>query len=685
MNRIAKSILTLVRYGERSGGDYHAISNQVWLWNIALTLAMMPLIGVLFVLYGHLMPGQRWNYLISYISVPVGFVTLQISLFWWGNAQSLSRRTLALHGLIFSDCAMIWLFCMLVGAAGGIHFIFPAALALPFYFFRREIQVRAWLIKGIWVAAIAGQFIFALLYLSDAAAWRSLPNQVTQIARYTIFALAGVIAVIWVVYFWWQLKVTARILKVWDQVSQFGLTPEFTGLERKKEILFNRALAINVLYNMIIATGVILAFGLIAVLKNEGHLLYFGYFYLPTFWSIGAIIMFILWQRKRNHSLFINPKRSSGLEYFAYSISLLLIYCMGIMLPMRTMFFLYALALIALLPIIPNRRRLDIFLKPFFGLVTIGVFGLIGLWHDHNLPVTNLPEWVIWPTAVIMSIGAGLLIYLVGTYIATESDKSESALEVAHAESEKLLLNILPAQVSHELKSRGHTIPREYSSATVLFTDFVGFTRIAERLTAVELVRELDQCFSYFDNVAHKYGLEKLKTIGDAYMAAGGIPIENRTHPIDCALAALEIQSFMNQMKDIKEHQGLPYWELRLGMHTGPLVAGVVGEKKFAYDVWGDTVNTASRMESSGEPGAINISRELYEQLRFLFLCKYRGKVYAKNKGEIEMYFLHGLKPKFSIEGGGRVPNAKFKDIYEKIKRGARLIEKRTIQDREAV
>jgi class 3 adenylate cyclase len=251
-------------------------------------------------------------------------------------------------------------------------------------------------------------------------------------------------------------------------------------------------------------------------------------------------------------------------------------------------------------------------------------------------------------------------------------------LTVERDKSEKLLLNILPASVADELKARGAAEPVHFASVTVLFTDFVGFTKIAERLSPTELVGELDKCFSYFDAVAQKYGLEKLKTIGDAYMAAGGIPVVNSTHAFDCALAALEVQAFMNQMKSIKEQQGYPYWELRLGMHTGPLVAGVVGERKFAYDVWGDTVNTASRMESSGVAGSINISKELRDEIHFLFKCEHRGKVYAKNKGEIDMFFLHGIKEKFSIDGAGRVPNQEFKLVYERIRHGARLARRET-------
>lgn len=153
-------------------------------------------------------------------------------------------------------------------------------------------------------------------------------------------------------------------------------------------------------------------------------------------------------------------------------------------------------------------------------------------------------------------------------------------------------------------------------------------------------------------------------------MCAGGLPTPNKTHAIDCCLAALEIQSFMNQMKEIKHQQGFDYWELRLGMNTGPLVAGVVGHKKFAYDVWGDTVNTASRLESSGVPGKINISATTYAAVKDLFHCEHRGQITAKNKGGIDMYFLYGVKPELSVNNEGRVPNKRFREIYKTIMKG---------------
>ncbi|MCB1178025.1 MAG: GAF domain-containing protein, partial [Leptospiraceae bacterium] len=230
--------------------------------------------------------------------------------------------------------------------------------------------------------------------------------------------------------------------------------------------------------------------------------------------------------------------------------------------------------------------------------------------------------------------------------------------------SEKLLLNILPRNIAEELKQTNQVKPVYFHSVSVLFTDFKGFTKIAEKLTPEELVNELDACFSQYDKISERYNLEKLKTIGDSYMCVGGLPIQNNTHHIDVCLAALEIQDFMNQMKSIRESLGIPYWELRLGIHSGPVMAGIVGEKKFQYDIWSDTVNTASRMESSGEPGKINISGATYEIVKEFFECEYRGKVEAKNKGDLDMYFLFRLKEDYSKDENGRVPNEKLMELY---------------------
>ena len=210
--------------------------------------------------------------------------------------------------------------------------------------------------------------------------------------------------------------------------------------------------------------------------------------------------------------------------------------------------------------------------------------------------------------------------------------------------SDELLLNILPEEVAEELKDKGYADAKLFDEVTVLFTDFKGFTAISEKLTPKELVKDLNECFSAFDHIMQKYDIEKIKTIGDAYMAAGGLPTPNNTHAEDVVNAAFEIRQFIEEGKARKIAQNLPYFEIRIGVHTGPIVAGIVGVKKFAYDIWGDTVNTASRMESSGEPGKVNISGSTYALVKDKFSCEYRGKVYAKNKGEIDMYFVEELK-----------------------------------------
>ncbi len=228
---------------------------------------------------------------------------------------------------------------------------------------------------------------------------------------------------------------------------------------------------------------------------------------------------------------------------------------------------------------------------------------------------------------------------------------------------DNLLLNILPVSIAKELKEYGFVQPVYYKSATIVFTDFVGFTQISEKLTPEELVAELDKLFSIFDHVMDKYSLEKLKTIGDGYMFAGGIPTANNTHAMKCVLAAIEIQERMKFVNEEKIKINKPIFELRIGVNTGPIMAGVVGEKKFAYDVWGDAVNLASRMESSGETGRVNISYSTYQSVKDYFEIEARGKIFAKSKGAVTMYFVQRLKPEMSADEKGLVANEKFREL----------------------
>jgi class 3 adenylate cyclase len=239
-----------------------------------------------------------------------------------------------------------------------------------------------------------------------------------------------------------------------------------------------------------------------------------------------------------------------------------------------------------------------------------------------------------------------------------------SQLETERRKSDKLLLNILPPKIAEELKQNGKVKPVHYESASILFTDFKDFTKLAEQLTPEELVDELDYCFSYFDMVTETHNLEKLKTIGDSYMCVAGIPTPNPTHAIDAVLAALQIQAFMGWRRQEKIQNNQSYFEIRLGIHSGSLLAGVIGKKKFSYDVWGDAVNIASRLESSSLPGAINISQATFELVKDFFECEHRGKIAAKNKGDIDMYFVNRIKNHLSFDSVGLLPNDEFNALY---------------------
>lgn len=235
--------------------------------------------------------------------------------------------------------------------------------------------------------------------------------------------------------------------------------------------------------------------------------------------------------------------------------------------------------------------------------------------------------------SILVGLG-GSLIFLIVLY------RQRNKVSKARKRSDELLLNILPTEVADELKEKGSADAKHFDEVTVMFTDFKGFTQISERLSPTELVNEIHSCFKAFDNIISNHNIEKIKTIGDAYMCAGGLPVTNTSHAEDVVLAALEIQQFMEQHLSERKNSGKETFEIRIGIHTGPVVAVIVEIKKYSYDIWGDTVNIASRMESSGEAGKVNISTTTYEQVKNKFHCTYRGKISAKNNGEIDMYFV---------------------------------------------
>lgn len=232
-----------------------------------------------------------------------------------------------------------------------------------------------------------------------------------------------------------------------------------------------------------------------------------------------------------------------------------------------------------------------------------------------------------------LGIGIAVLLTALSLFIF----RSNKKLSIEKQKSEDLLLNILPSEVAQELKENGKAAARYYDNVTVLFTDFVGFTLLSEKLSPQQLVNELHQCFMAFDEIISKHNIEKIKTIGDAYLAVAGLPIADAKHAENVVTAALEINTFMLARK---QQLGDMTFRVRIGINSGSIVAGIVGVKKFAYDIWGDTVNTAARMEQNGEAGKVNISQSTYELVKNDFSVEYRGKINAKNKGDIDMYFV---------------------------------------------
>jgi adenylate cyclase len=241
-----------------------------------------------------------------------------------------------------------------------------------------------------------------------------------------------------------------------------------------------------------------------------------------------------------------------------------------------------------------------------------------------------------------------------------ELDRARHAADAERQKSEQLLLNILPPTIAEELKANQRVRPRFSDSVTILFADFKNFTRLTETLEPASLLQQLDEYFSVFDEICARWRMEKLKTVGDAYIAVGGLPEANRTHVLDATIAALQIQDQMAKFNRQRERLRLPLWEVRIGINTGPVICGVVGRHKFTYDIWGNTVNVAERMEAAGAAGRVNVSESTWQHLQQRFETEPRGTAEIKGKGPMRMYFIDRIKPEYSADAAGLLPNEQF-------------------------
>lgn len=519
--------------------------------------------------------------------------------------------------------------------------IFPL-LALPLLFARISRMMIAFY-EGVFVViAVATTAI-----VHESAALMPLPAFMESALAWVNVVITGVFAIIVAIYAGWKYDLAVKAQDSWKLVSRFGTGRAQNPQEVKTIVLANISIYIDlsVLISVVIFT---------LAIYWKGYVPYV-YFVPPAIISALILLIFV-WVRLRG-------KPGEGMMFIIFLLSLTNGFILSIVLgeAFNVHYFFYATLVVPYFVFNSTQKKWIVACT----LASVS-FIFATFWYFHNYPpLAPPPETAInniIKNYVRLSIN-GFVVAAIATiayYFWRESDLIEDNLEIARKKSDDLLLNILPQEVATELKHKGTTIPRFYDNASVLFTDFVGFTAIAEKMSAEDLVGELDRCFSYFDGIMRRYNLEKIKTIGDSYMAASGIPEPSATHAVDCVLAALEISSFMDGLKQEKLAAGRESWDLRIGIHSGPLVAGVVGEKKFAYDCWGDTVNTASRMESSGSPGRVNVSRQTWELVKEYFEGEYRGKVYAKRKGEIEMYFVDRLKPDFADRDNDKAPSVDF-------------------------
>ena len=249
--------------------------------------------------------------------------------------------------------------------------------------------------------------------------------------------------------------------------------------------------------------------------------------------------------------------------------------------------------------------------------------------------VKNRARWIGGLFAIIM---------LIAIWSSIREYKNRKTIAAEKKKSDNLLLNILPKETADELKSTGKALPKNYDTVSVLFTDFAGFTRLSEKMDPSEVLRNLETMFSKFDEIAEQNNMERIKTIGDGYMCAGGLPLPNDDNAIKAVITGLEFLKATAAFNNEQKKAGMALWNLRIGINTGPVVAGVIGVKKFAYDIWGDTVNLASRAESHGIESQLNITENTYNKVKDIFECEHRGEIEVKSLGKVNMYIVKGYK-----------------------------------------
>ena len=407
----------------------------------------------------------------------------------------------------------------------------------------------------------------------------------------------------------------AALRALWERISSLGIVDELPGEQRR-----------NRLTNQSAVIGVVSCGAFAAVYALAGPL-----FFRPMMANVVTVALMIV-------ALALGKSGARTLAKVAVLVPVNLVVVVASMLLGGRVGFVYYLFLFpAVAFLLFSEKQWLLRLSFVFLSAACCVVALV-----VPPPVTASAVAITPAAARVIDVLSALLVIatvvLIVHLFTGDTMRAEARLAEEHARSERLLLNILPGAISARLKEHGESIADGFAEVTVLFADLVGFTELSQRMTPAELVEMLNRTFTAFDELAERLGVEKIKTIGDCYMAAAGLPERRPDHVEAVARMALQMRDALERIN----REGGYTLRARIGLHTGPVVAGVIGKRKFIYDLWGDTVNTASRMESSGAPGEIQVTREVYEQLKGRFALVSRGMVQVKGKGEMETYLLNG-------------------------------------------
>lgn len=414
---------------------------------------------------------------------------------------------------------------------------------------------------------------------------------------------------------------------MWRKLSEYKVDPRASHDLRKFHMLVNQSLLIGLVLFVVVVSAFVIAWFILIGQDAQKYWNHVNGIYVALGIGFTTTIAFIFQDK---FGAFENVYFFSGMTYHVWVT--LTCFFFG-----PYFGFEYFTIVIAGIGCVGFwRKRRFVVLAIGFSLLNLVVIRTLYLYHPPLYPIDFEPvRMAFYYIAPITVFGMVVVFFLISTVQGVNAERSYIK---ERDKADQLLLNILPEAVANELKEKGRAEAREYAHASVLFTDFIGFTAIAEKMTPVRLLQELDFCFSEFDRICDKYDLERLKTVGDAFMACAGLPEPNPAHAIRCVKAAVEMREFMANYRAEKTRAGAPCWDIRIGVHSGPVVAGIVGQKKFAYDIWGDTVNVASRMESAAVAGQVNISRTTYDLIKDEFKCEARGEISVKNRGSIEMF-----------------------------------------------